>query len=308
MLKILLTGATGFIGSNIAETLLDHKFEVYATCRNTSSFEKCVEFKEKIFWISTDNPGWKDEIRAIKPDQLIHTAWNGTDIDSRMKWEIQFKNFWLSKEFFDLAHECDIRKIIALGSQAEYGKYSIPVTETTLPLPDDAYGATKTLTANYLRNLFEKTPIEWYWVRIFSVFGECDNPEWLIPSVICKLLVNESVMLTSCEQKYNYLYIKDAVNQLLSIVCCCDNKSGIYNICNSKSIVLKELLLRIADFMKVPHSLLRFGEVPYRVGQNMIISGNNNKFLTAFKKESVNELFGLDAGLQRTIDYYKKIG
>lgn len=302
----MLTGATGFIGSNIAKTLLDHKFEVYATCRNTSSFEKCIKFKERIFWISTDKHDWKDEIRAIKPDQLIHVAWNGTDIESRINWEIQFRNFWLSKEFFDLANECNIKKIIAFGSQAEYGKYCIPVTETTLPLPNDAYGATKTLTANYLRNLFEKTSVEWYWVRIFSVFGECDNQGWLIPSVICKLLSNESVKLTSCEQKYNYLYIKDAVNQLLSIVNCHENKSGIYNLCNSESIVLKELLLRIAEIVKVPQSLLKFGEVPQRVGQNMFISGDNKKFITAFRKNCVDEYFSLDIGLQRTIEYYKK--
>ena len=82
-MKILLTGATGFIGSNIAKILLDNDFEIYATYRSSSSFEKCIEFKEKLFWISTDTPEWKDQIRSIKPDQLIHVAWSGTDIENR---------------------------------------------------------------------------------------------------------------------------------------------------------------------------------------------------------------------------------
>lgn len=306
-MKILLTGATGFIGSNIAKVLLDNDFDVYATYRNSSSFEKCIEFKEKLFWISTDDPDWKDQIRSIKPDQLIHVAWSGTDIETRNNWELQTRNFWFSSEYFDIAKECGIKKVLAFGSQAEYGTYSMPVTEMTLPLPNDAYGAVKTLTAQYLRNLFENTPVEWYWIRIFSVFGESDNSRWLIPFVINKLLRNEPVQLTSCEQKYNYLYIKDAVNQLLPVINCRENKSGIYNLCNSESIILKELLLRISEIMEVSKSLLKFGEIQQRVGQNMLITGDNSKFISAFSDVSLNKYFDLDYGLLRTIEYYKKI-
>jgi nucleoside-diphosphate-sugar epimerase len=305
-MKILLTGATGFIGSNIARILLDNDFEIYATYRSSSSFEKCIEFKKEIFWISTDIPEWKAQIRSIKPDQLIHVAWSGTNLENRNNWKMQTSNFWFSKEYFDIAKECDIKKVLAFGSQAEYGTYSEPVSEMTLPQPNDAYGAAKTLTAHYLRNLFENTNIEWYWIRIFSVFGESDNSNWLIPSVIIKLLGNESVKLTSCEQKYNYLYIKDFVNQLLSIVMCNENKSGIYNLCNSEPVILEELLLRIAQIMKVSQSLLRFGEIPQRSGQNMFISGDNSKFMTAFNKGGLNEYVGIDIGLKRTIEYLKK--
>jgi nucleoside-diphosphate-sugar epimerase len=217
-MKILLTGATGFIGSNIAEKLLECHYEVYATHRYTSSFEKCTHFKDEINWINTETSDWKGLIKEIKPVQLIHCAWNGIELEDRNNWEIQLRNFWLSKEYFDLAKECGVRKVISLGSQAEYGTYDFLVNEETLPRPDNAYGSVKTLTANYLRNLFENTATEWYWILIFSVFGEGENEGWLIPTVISKLLKNETVPLTSCEQQYNYLYIKDLVAQILSVI------------------------------------------------------------------------------------------
>lgn len=304
-MRILLTGATGFIGSNIAKGLLEHGYDVFATHRNTSSFEKCNAFKDKINWINTETPDWKEQIKAIKPDQLIHAAWGGIEAESRNNWEAQIRNFWLSKEYFDLSKECGIKKVIALGSQAEYGAYGYPVNELTVPMPNDAYGAVKTLTANYLRNLFENTVTEWYWIRIFSIFGEGENSRWLMPTIISKLLKHEPIALTSCKQQYNYLYIEDFLSQFLSVVTCKENKSGIYNLCDSESIALKDILLRIAVLMNVSQDLLKFGKIPLRPGQNMFIAGDNKKFINSFTHKKYNPI-GLINGLQKTIDYHKK--
>lgn len=304
-MKILLTGATGFIGSNIAKKLSGCDYEVYATHRQTSSFKKCIQFKDKINWINTDTNDWKEQIKAIKPDQLIHAAWGGIASENRNKWELQIRNFWLSKEYFDLAKECGVKKVIALGSQAEYGAYGFPVNETTVPMPNDSYGATKTLTANCLRNLFENSTTEWYWIRIFSVFGEGENSGWLMPAVISKLLKNEPIQLTSCEQQYNYLYIEDFLSQFLSVVRSTENKSGIYNLCHSESIALKELLIQIANRLGVSQKLLQFGAIPYRPGQNMLIAGDNSKFRKCFAVKD-EPYIGLINGLIKTIEYHKK--
>ncbi len=301
-MKILLTGATGFIGSNIAKKLLDCGYEVHATHRTSSSFEKCIEFAEAINWINTETVDWKEQIRAINPDQLIHVAWGGIEAENRNNWEMQLSNFWFSKEYLDLAKECGIKKVIAFGSQAEYGVYDFPVNETILPTPNDAYGSTKVLTANYLRNLFDNSTTEWYWIRVFSVFGEGENSNWLMPTVISKLINKEQIPLTSCEQRYNYLYIKDFLTQFLAVVECKENNSGIYNLCNKESISLKKLLVQIANLMDVSSNLLQFGKIPLRSGQNMLIAGDNSKFLNIFP---VNEEIGLTQGLINTIEYHK---
>jgi len=304
-MKILLTGATGFIGSNIAKELLEKGYEVFASHRTLSSFEKCQTFKTKINWVNTDVTNWKEEIKVIRPDQLIHAAWGGIEAQDRNNWDIQINNFWLSKEYFELAKECGVKKVIALGSQAEYGKYIYPVNEATAPMPDDAYGAIKTLTANYLRNIFENSPTEWYWIRIFSVFGERENTGWLIPSVISKLIRSEYIPLTLCEQQYNYLYIDDFVHQLLDVVPSTENKSGIYNLCQSESITLKDLLIQIAHLMGLSQKMLQFGAISYRTVQNMLIAGDNSKFRKCFANND-NAQLGLTKGLLKTIEYYKK--
>jgi nucleoside-diphosphate-sugar epimerase len=303
-MKILLSGATGFIGSNISNQLLRNGYDVYATHRNTSSFEKCSPFFNQINWINTDKTGWKEEVKALNPDQLIHAAWEGIEVQDRNNWSIQIRNFWFSKEYFDLAKECEIKRIIALGSQAEYGIQDIPVTETTVPRPNDAYGAVKTLTANYLRNLFEGSSTEWYWIRVFSVFGNGENSKSLIPMVITRLLKNEPVKLTSCEQRYNYLHIDDFVASLLKVVESKGNKSGIYNICHSRTVVLKDLLLTIADLLNVDSGLLLFRSLPQRIGQNMLIEGDNSKFRNCFEVD--NSFFtDMTSGLTKSIQQWR---
>ena len=303
-MKVLLTGATGFIGSNIAKSLLENGHQVYATHRTISSFEKCSSFIDKINWINTDLQDWKQQIKDINPDQLIHVAWGGIGAKERNNWDIQIKNFWFSKELFDLAKECGIKKVIGIGSQAEYGVYGYPINEETVPKPQDAYGATKTLTANYLRNLFENSQTEWYWIRIFSVFGEGENSEWLMPTVISKLLRKESIQLTPCEQKYNYLYIGDFLSNFMSVVNCLQNRSGIYNLCNKDSIELKELLLQIAEIMNISPEFLEFGKIRYRENQNMLIAGDNSKFINTFPSDLATS-GRLREGLIKSIDYFK---
>jgi len=304
-MKVLLTGATGFIGSNIAKGLLDKGFDVFATYRDRSSFDKCVQFKDKINWINTDIVTWKDNILNISPDQFIHTAWEGIEAGSRNNWNLQVRNFWYSKELFDLLKECGVKKVIALGSQAEYGAQDFSVDEDTVPKPNDAYGAIKLLTANYLQSLFDNTTTAWYWIRVFSIFGEGESSNWLIPTTILKLLKKEPVRLTKCEQKYNYLYVKDFLYQLLTIVDSEENRSGIYNICNLESISLKDLLMLIADQIGVSQKLLLFGDTPYRPGQNMLIAGDNSKFNKCFAIKN-EVLYGLTKGLVKTIEYHKK--
>ena len=305
-MKILITGATGFIGSNIANDLIDQEFELYATYRVDSTFEKCSQFKNKINWINTNNIEWKEQVKRIKPDQLIHVSWGGIRNEDRNNWDFQLRNFYLSKEYFDLAKECEVKKIIALGSQAEYGRYDFPVNERNLPKPENAYGAVKTLCANYLRTICNNSNTDWYWIRVYSVFGERENSNWLIPTVILKLLMNESVSLTACEQYYNFMYIKDFSNQLITIVQSIESKSGIYNICCSKSIKLKNILTEIAKLLNVSLDLLKFGSIPYRPYQNMFISGDNAKFINCFYYNE-DSLIGLTNGLVNTINYHKEV-
>ena len=92
----------------------------------------------------------------------------------------------------------------------------------------------------------------------------------------------------------------------MSVVDCTENKSGIYNLCNSEPVSLSELLIFIAKLMNVSSDLLQFGALPMRSLQNVYISGDNTKFISSFDQIG-SKLFGITDGLKRTINYHKKI-
>lgn len=304
-LKVWVTGATGFIGSNIAKHLINQGHSVIATHRNSSNFEKCDDFADCIEWINTDRHDWEAGIQNSQPNVLIHAAWGGIDTSQRNNWEVQLQNFNLTQLYFDLAKIAGVRKIIALGSQAEYGMKGHATKEEEELIPQDAYGSIKILASNYLRSNFNDSETAWYWIRIYSLFGENENPEWLIPSVATRLLKKETINLTACDQVYNYLYIGDFLRQLDQIIHDKNKQSGIYNICNSESIQLKDLLRKTCNAAGVDEQLLNFGALPYRPNQNMMMMGDNSKFLKTFEINDTGQL-GIEAGLKRTINHHKQ--
>lgn len=297
----LFTGLTGFIGSNICRELIKRGFKIYGLRRSNSSFEKIKDVYKSITWINIQNNAWEDELNGEKIDVLIHSAWEGVSIDLRDNWEIQLKNFDFSRLVYKVAANHGASRIISLGSQAEYGRYSEIVSENLVPMPIDAYGAIKLLTLNYLQSFAQKVNIEWYWIRVFSVFGHDENDNWLVPHVIKKLRKKERIELTGCKQVYDYLHIDDFVNNFIRILISRSDNSGIYNLCSGKGVEIKNLLIQIAGHFPDSQSLLDFDKIPYRDNQNMFIVGNSDKFESVFGKMSKEDF---NKSIEKTINYY----
>jgi nucleoside-diphosphate-sugar epimerase len=300
--NILITGVTGFLGSGIARELIGKGYSVYATRRNSSLFGKCSDIFDKITWINIDNNDWEAAVREIPLNMLIHSAWSGVKANARNDWDIQLGNFNFSKKIIDLALGQGVKKIIVLGSQAEYGLYSDKIKEDTMPAPVDAYGSVKLLTQYYLKIAAEQHNVNWFWLRVFSVFGPGENEDWLLPFVIKKLLGNEAVELTEGTQEYDYLYIRDFNSKINEVIESQKGASGIYNICSGNTVKLRDLLLDVAKCMGVSENLLLFGKKNYRINQNMCIAGSNQKYENVFGKIKCH--FLLDAVME-TINFYK---
>jgi nucleoside-diphosphate-sugar epimerase len=289
-MNILLTGATGFIGSHIAEFLVNKNHTIYATCRKSSDFKKCATFYEKVEWLNQDIDDWQQNVEHIELDLLIHTAWSGVSASQRNDWDIQLINFEFSKKIIEFSLQLNVKKIICLGSQAEYGLFDSKVTENETPYPIDAYGAIKLLTLYYLSNIADKQLINWYWLRVFSVIGQNENDSWLLPQVMSKLLLGSEIELTEGKQCYDYLYIDDFLSRLNLVIEASNNISGVYNICSGRSVEIKEMLILVAEKLNISSSKLLFGKIPYRENQNMFIVGSPDKFESGFGKLSFESL------------------
>lgn len=281
-MRILLTGGTGFIGSNVANYLVQEGFELILTKRESSNLNNCTGFIDKVKWINTNSLDWEKQVIDFNPEILLHTAWNGVDGSRRNDWEVQLSNMEFLFHLLNIAKETKLRKVIAFGSQAEYGHFDIKISEDSCVNPNTSYGFVKVACLEYLKLFCVENSITWLWFRIFTIIGKNDHPEGLFSSVIKALLSDKEIELTNCEQKYDLLHIDDFSLKLVSVIKQSSSKSGVYNFCTGNATPLKEFLIQLALQLNKPSNLLKFGALPYRQNQTMLMVGDSQKFKLEF--------------------------
>lgn len=302
----MITGVTGFLGSHLANFFIERKYEVIGLKRSSSDTWRINGVYEKITWINLDTETWQNQIVQLRPQIIIHGAWSGVAANDRNDLKRQLKNLDLIADLLDIAKKVELEQFIGLGSQAEYGKLDRVVNEEQDLHPNTAYGIIKVAASILVRQYCDLQNINWYWLRIFSVFGERESDQALIPSVIKKLLMKEPQLeLTSCIQQYAYMYIADFTEAIFSIV----NRtqvaeSGIYNISAQKATSLKSIIEKIKHYTGNTTSALLFGALPMRIGQSMHIEGAMTKFRSNIKQLKISDF---EIGLKQTVHFYSRV-
>jgi len=300
MAKVFITGITGFLGSNIADYLIGEGHDVIATYRTNSSRDLCLSYINRVTWILQDEKNeWINNIANTKPEIVIHAAWLGVGHTERDQWEHQFLNVNFLKQVLFIAQKSSSKKFIGLGSQAEYGVFNGCIDETHPSNAAEAYGHVKIICSEIVKQFCLYNKMDWYWLRLFSFFGKGESENWLIPSLIKKIIFNDDIDLTLGEQKYSYLYVNDlglAINKIIIS----QGNCGIYNISGKVLMALKDLIGKIKDSIN-PEFNLVFGKIPYRHNQSMHMQGDAAKFIKTFGEFEVSDF---DSSLLKTIEYF----
>lgn len=302
MTKVFLTGTSGFLGAYIAEELIKaESVEILALKRSSSSLWRCDNFINRIDWINSDIPEWEKKVTDFAPDVIIHSAWSGVAADDRLDWKSQIQNLDILFKLLEIAKEAKSSKFIALGSQAEYGTFSGNIAESAIPHPNTAYGTVKLMSCNLVESYCTENGINWFWLRLFPLFGPKEGLQWLLPSLIKSIYEGKEMNLTPGLQRYAYLYVEDFSKFVTKIVFESRSSiSGIYNISSTNTISLKELVEKIRNKIN-PSVKLNFGALPYRPYQSMHIEGDITKYKSIFGDISFSDF---DDKILTTINYF----
>jgi nucleoside-diphosphate-sugar epimerase len=298
--RILITGISGFLGSQIAKQLILQGHELIATKRARTILWRCEEFINEITWIDTEETNWSKNIVNLQPEIIIHSAWNGVSASDRDDWEVQLSNIDFSLKLLQIAKKSQVKKFFGFGSQAEYGNFSGIVDENYPLNPNCAYASAKIAVSQIIDNYCSINKINWHWFRLFSFFGELESNTWLIPTLIEKISSLQIMEMTPGEQKYAYMYVGDLARIIGKIVEF-DICPGIYNISSSTTISLLELTNKILEIIKPAESHINFGAIPYRPNQSMHIQGSILK-LERELGEKIDELDFNDS-LSKVVNY-----
>ncbi len=256
--RIIITGATGFIGVFLIKEWLKQTCEIYAVIRPGSEKKKRIPQSERVHIVELSIDEY-DKIPEVitKGDLFYHLAWEGTRAPLRDDYEIQIRNYNATVAAFQAARDVGCKLFVGSGSQAEYGKMSGVVDENSPCFPDTAYGKEKLHAFNSLADMAERMGIRLVWPRLFSVYGPYDYPGTLIMTCIYKMMRNEEVDISKGDQLWDYLYVEDAA-QALVMMANCNSTSGVYIVASGYQRPLREYVLAIRNITG-SNSCLRFG-------------------------------------------------
>lgn len=287
---ILVTGASGFLGSNICLKLVEKGKNVLGLVRKKSDLRRLEPVLKNPLFKTIQLGELKN---GSKFSGIIHTATNYGRLGESQK-EVREVNINLPIKILSLC-------------QAEFFVNCDTFLPSSLPEKDKyfLYATSKQKFLEQGKELAKVRGIKFINLKIYHMYGPDDNPGKFLPFVISKFLNGEKLLpLTPGEQRRDFIYISDVVNAFIRAA---ENVGSFgmfehFEIGWGETFSLKEVLENLKQIAQSDTKLL-WGELPYQDYELMSSKAdlkNNSKLL--WKAET-----GLLEGLKMTFDFYKKV-
>lgn len=249
-MRIVVTGATSFIGRAVVEELLEKRHQVFAAVRPDSAGRGELEAMQRetggqltVLPVDLSACGTLDRHPALegRADLWLHLGWEGSGSANRTNPEIQARNIGYALEALGAAARLGCTRFLFSGSQAEYGIADGLMREDSPCHPVSEYGKDKLEVCRRVGERAAELGITYLHARIFSVYGPGDHPWSLVSSCVDTFLKGGHMEFGACTQLWNYLYIKDAVRAITGLLLA-KSPSGVYNVAGNDTRPLREFI------------------------------------------------------------------
>jgi nucleoside-diphosphate-sugar epimerase len=250
--KILITGASGFIGKYLVKSLIKKNHQITVVIKKKHGYlfgKKKIKyifvkniFKEKKAW-------WKNKLKKI--DTVVHLAWEAKPPN----YQSSRKNIDCLIGSLNIASACievNVKKFVGIGTCFEYQMGQKKNLSIKTPLgPKTLYALCKACLFITLKEIFKKSKTSFIWTRLFYVFGEGDHKEKLIPYIINKLKLGKKIIINNPNKIKDYINVEKVSDRLEKIIVTDKKTLPVYNICSGKGQSIKELTNKISKKYKL---------------------------------------------------------
>lgn len=267
-MKILVTGAGGYLGAGVVKTLLDMGQQVVAVDFNMDNVDTRAEkYSCNLFEVS-------DPFEFFgRPDALLHLAWrDGFMHYSTAHVEDLPKHFDFIKHFA----ESGCKQISVMGTMHEIGFYEGSINENTPCHPITPYGISKNALRDLTEMLCKKSGSIFQWLRGYYIVGNSKFGSSIFSKITLAVEEGKTEFpFTMGQNQYDFIDYDDFCKQV-AIVVCQQVETGIFNICSGKP---EKLADRVERFIKENNYDIRlvYGAFPDRPYDSKAIWGDNSK-------------------------------
>jgi nucleoside-diphosphate-sugar epimerase len=294
--RVLVTGASGFIGSHCLQPLRERGFDVHAVAR-----ARPADAGGLVTWHAADlldRASTAALVDAVRPSHLLHLAWYvvpGQLIAAPQNFDWVAASVELVRRFA----EAGGRRLAVCGSAYEYDwRYGYCTEGLTPCTPDTVYGACKLALSEMVRSLAAAQGLSAAWPRVFFLYGPREHPQRLVSSVIRSLLRGEPARCSHGRQVRDYLHVQDVADGLATVL---DSEAeGAINVSSGAATTLREIVRTAARLVGRPE-LLQLGALPPRANDAPLVVGSPERAQAL----GWAPRHDLESGLRLTVEWWQ---
>lgn len=299
-MKVLVTGASGFIGSHVVRELVTNGHEVFAIVREGDLLMRLLDIKDEItvLYGEIDNVlVLLNEAKVAMPEVCVHLAWY-TEPGQYLNSNRNLSSLQTSVNLLNKLFENGCEHFVGAGTCAEYESTDEILLETAKLRPDTLYAATKVSFSLIGEQIAKKYNKKFSWGRIFYLYGPYEDSRRLIPSAIISLINGREFLASSGAQLRDFLHVRDVARAFVTILQ--QKATGFFNICSATPISVKEILEMIEKIFGL-NNMIRLDALPNRAWEPMYICGSNGRL----RSIGWSPLYNNRSGLEDVVDWWK---
>ena len=301
--RALLTGASGFVGANLARRLLREGHDVHLLLRSGHAPWRIAAIQKDVNVHVADlgdRSGLTQLLSRVRPDWVFHLAVYGA-YPSQREWQTMVEtNIVGTMNLVEAAASVGFESFVNTGSSSEYGLKDHAPSETEWIDPDSHYAVTKASATLFCRYTARARRLTIPTLRLYSAYGPFEQPTRLIPTLLVNGLEGRLPSLVDPTIARDFTFVADVCEAyVLAASHRYDDPGAVFNIGSGRQTTIGEiveLVRRKLDIAEQP----RWGSMPARDWDTVTWVANNQ---TARRELSWSPQVGLEKGLDLTLEW-----
>ncbi len=305
MKRVLVTGATGFIGRHCLPYLVAAGYEIHALTSRPSSdadWQALAEAWPQVTWHAVsmfETEKLERLVAEVQPTHLLHLAW---ELPPKLSWDSPKHFLWMeaSLKLLLAFHQHGGQRCTFSGTGFEYdARYGYCSESLTPKASTNLYGTTKHCLQSMTEIYCQQHQLSYAWGRVFFLYGPYEAKSRLVASIINALLDEAPARCSHGNQIRDYLHVADAASALVALLD--SDVTGPVNIGSGTAVTLKQIIYAIGDILGKSH-LIELGALPSPPNEPALLVAQVERLQRELKWLPQ---YSLDHGLRETVAWWQ---